>query len=135
MSFLQITYAILGVFLTVDGLFMLFNFRYSYQIYLKERETYSTKTPPSEKKDIQFQLVEEIGLFRSFLKSYGWYYWFIAGLFMNLWMFHVGLFLLNLLQELFLGGEIQIKKSAFLLKIILFLSVYLTTISLILTHQ
>lgn len=119
--------------LLADTLFMLFNFKYSHQVYMQERGTHVKEVPKEERKIRCDILFEELGLYRSIVKTYIYWFWFIAGFFTVAWAIHLMLFIVNLLHEISLNARVNISTFSFFFKLFLYLSVYLTTIITLLT--
>ena len=119
--------------LLADALFMLFNFKYSYNVYLKERKIHHINTTTEERSVLNDEHFNEMGLYRSLVKIFVYWFWFIAGFFTFLWPIHCSVFLINLISELSVGGKINISTFSFFFKLFLYLSVYLTTIITLLT--
>lgn len=128
MPTIQIIYLIIGVFMFFEWLYMIFNFNYCYEIFLKERKSYNIKTPNIERKILNIEIVEEIGSLRAMIRTFGYILWFILGFFTPIWSYHLLLFIFNNLHERFDGFKANISKISFIFKLFAFGFIYLISL-------
>ncbi len=125
MHTINIIYLTCGTLLIFDLLYIMFNFRYCYELYLKERASYHVDTNTATKKILSHEIVKEIGVIRTLVKTIVYWIWFVVGLFTPFWFYHIILFVFNFLFELINGAKINITPLAFLFKVLTFLIIYL----------
>lgn len=124
MSLITIYFCLL-VPLIADLIFMIFNFRYSYYMQIKEREAmYDQKN----KNKVNTEVYDEYGFWRVLIKGFIYYGWFVLGFFTQYWPFHIGIFIFNFLQETRSRGIILITEFSYFLKLCAYLFVYLSII-------
>lgn len=112
----------------IDIIYVIYNFKYSYFMNNKEREATNQDIDASERRSINYSIIDEYGLIRAFIRTIGYYFWFVAGFFTPFWGFHVGLLAFNYLHEFFNGGQIKISEFSFGFKVVMYLLLYLLII-------
>lgn len=109
-----------------DLIYMFLNFKYSYYIQTKERQ--SMYSQPEFRDEINTEIYNEYGFLRVFIKGFIYYGWFAMGFFTHYWPYHICIFLFNLYQETKYRGVVLISEFSFFVKLSAYLFVYLSII-------
>lgn len=93
-----------------------------------ERDAINQYISSLERRNINYGIIDEYGLVRGFIRTIGYYFWFVAGFFTPFWIFHVGLFIFNYFHELFNGNQLEMTKFSFGFKVVVYLLLHLLII-------
>lgn len=124
-------YTVLLGILLGDLLYMVANFKYSFYMCLKEREASHITTDIQARKKLNDEIYAEYGMFRFLVKTYIYTLWFIFGFFTQFWVWHLGIFIFNYLQEINIQGKLKFTKVFFIAKLFAYLSLYSILLTLI----
>jgi len=121
----NVGYTSLLVVILIEILYVIFNFDYSYNMAMKERESILPETSAERKNQLSILIFKQYGLFRLLIRSYIYYLWFFGGFFAGFWIHHTSLLIFNIIYERIVGRSYYIPELLFCIKILVCFFVYL----------